>query len=333
MADKVRIGLIGCGDHSNKYLLPNTVSIEEAQVVACADVDEVRARQTMEDFGIERQYLDYEEMLKKEELDAVIVAPPHHVLKEAALASIQSGRNVFVEKPMGTTKAEAEEVTRAGEQAGVSIMVGYCMRYAQGRLAMKALLDRGVVGDIALVTAGKGARPLTGWLADPKTGGGQLLFLGVHITDQILWMLNAEPARVYSEIKWHPETGADQSSAWTIRFKNDVIAEVLCTQKHGESLDYIEVIGSAGKVRCEWPTNIVRVHSQVLPEYSNPTNIAPMRTEMLIRSMFQDEMADWVSSLVEKRESPIGPQAGINVLEIIDAVLESDRTGQPVNLV
>ncbi len=48
--------------------------------------------------------------------------------------------------------------------------------------------------------------------------------------------------------------------------------------------------------------------------------------------MFADEMADWVASLMEKRDPPIGTDAGINVLEIIDAVFESDRTGKPVTL-
>ena len=332
MASSVRLGLIGCGQHPYKNLLPGTVAAEETVMVACADVDEVRANETMQTYGFEHPYLDYGTMLAREELDAVIVATPHHLLKEAALASIQAGCNVFIEKPMGVTRAEAKEVQAAADKAGVSAMVGYCLRYAEGRRTMKALLERGVVGDVALVTAGKGSVPLKGWLADPKTGGGQIFFLGVHITDQLLWMLGAEAERVYAEIKWHPETGVDQNSAYTIRFKNDVIADVLVSQNLGDSMDFIEIVGSAGRIRSDWPTNIVQVQSDALPEYKNPTTIVPKRPETLRDKMFADEMADWVASLMEKRDPPIGTDAGINVLEIIDAVFESDRTGKPVTL-
>lgn len=332
MADLLRIGLIGCGHQSRHNLLPGLVGTDQVDLVACADVDEVNAGAVMEEYGFDRLYLDYEEMLSRQELDAVVVATPHLLLKDAALAAINRGSHVFVEKPMGVSKAEAVEIRDAARDAGVTATVGYCQRWAQGRVLMKDLIERGAVGEIAHVSAGKGGPPLTGWLADPKQGGGQLLFLGVHITDQIRWMLDAEATRVYGDIQWHPETGADQNSAYTIRFDNNVLVDVVCSQNVAVGFDFLEVLGSDGRIRAEWRSNVVHVESLAIPEFRHPTVIRPNYPERQSAEMFAEEMKAWVGSLTEQRDSPVPADDGVKVMEIIDAVFESARTGAPVDL-
>ena len=330
MTGNLRIGLIGCGGHGLGRLSPALTKVEGVELAACADPDEVAAYRGVEQYGYGRPYLDHHDMLSREELDAVVVATPHHLLKDAAIASIQSGRPVFVEKPMATSLAEGEEVRDAADRAGVPVTVGYCQRFAEGRRTMKSLLERGAVGEVAGVCAGKGSAPLQGWLADPKKGGGQLLYLGVHVTDQVLWMVDSEAERVYAEVSWHPDTGADQNSAFTIRFKNGVIADVLCSQNVAGSMDFIEVIGSAGRVRAEWASNVVYVYSEALVEYRHPTTIRP-NTD-LSAQMYEDELKAWVASLVQGTDPPVTVDDGLRVLEIIDAVFTSGRTGEPVTL-
>ena len=332
MPDRVRAGLIGCGHQARVNLLPGLAGMGQVELVACADVDEVNAHAAMEGYGFDRLYLDYDDMLSREELDAVVVATPHYLLKDAAIAAINKGCHVFVEKPMGVNKAEAIEIRDAARQAGVTATVGYCQRWAEGRLVMKDLIDRGAVGEIAHVSAGKGGPPRTGWLADPKQGGGQLLFLGVHITDQIRWMVGAEATRVYGEVQWHPETGADQNSAYTIRFDNNVLADVVCSQNVAVGFDFLEVLGSDGRIRAEWPSNVVHVESLAIPEFRHPTVIRPHYPERQSAEMFAEEMKAWVGSLTEQRDSPVPADDGVKVMEIIDAVFESARTGAPVDL-
>ena len=325
----MRIGLIGCGGHGLGVLAPALEATEGAELTACADVDEDTVRQAAERLGIGRHHLDYRDMLLSEDLDAVVVALPHHLLRDASLDAIEQGLHVFVEKPMGLNRADGERIRDEARGAGVTVMVGYCQRYDEGRRTMKALIERGAVGDIAVVNAGKGCPPLTGWLADPATGGGELLWLGVHITDQVLWMAGSTPETVSSEIVWNPRTGADQSAVFTIRFESGVLANVLCSQNVVGGLDFIEVLGDAGRVRAEWPSGVVRVYSEALPEYRHPTTIRP-RTPLLAK-MYEDEMRAWVSSLVDGRPPTIDADAGVRVLSIIDAVFESDRSGAPVS--
>ena len=306
------------------------MTLSDVELAVCADVDEGAAHQAVRDYGYARSYLDYDEMLSREELDGVVVSLPHYLLKDATVAAVRAGRDVFVEKPVAMNRAQAVEIREAASQAGVSVMAGYCLRYAWGRRKMKSLIDSGAVGEIAHVCAGKAWHELSGWPADPEKGGGMLHWLGVHVTDQVLWMAGSEPERVYSEVKWHPQTGADQNSTYTVRFKNGVIADIVCSQSVGVIIDFIEVLGTAGRVRAEWPTDIVYVQSEAVPDYGQPTTMRPFMAS--IAEMYERMLREWVDSLSEGRDPPIGIEAGVNVLSVIDAVHESGRTGKPVLL-
>jgi predicted dehydrogenase len=286
----------------------------------------------MKDFGFQRPYLDYKDMLSKEDFDGVMVVTPHHLLKDAVIAAIEAGNNVFVEKPMATTMAEGIEIREAAKKAGVEVMVGFCVRYADGRMLMKSLLDKGVVGEVVHVNAAKAGPPhaLNTWQADPRRGGGQLFWLGSHITDQVLWMVGSEVERVYGEIFWHPKTGADQNSAYTMRFKNGVIANVICSQNVGGGADFLEVMGSAGRIRADWPSNVVEVYSETMRDFNDPVTIRPKRLTNF--EMYQAELTRWAESLAQKTAPPMTVDDGINMLQVLDAVFESGRTGKPVTL-
>jgi predicted dehydrogenase len=331
MSDCVRVGLIGCGDHGRGVLSRALAAVGDAELVSCADVDEAAAEQTAREFGYARHYRDYGEMLSKEELDGVVVALPHYRLAGAAIAAAAAGCDVFVEKPVGVNKAQALELREAAARADVKVMVGYCLRFDPARRALKSLIERGALGEIAHVSAGKCSGLLTGWTTDPAKGGGPLLWVGVHMTDQVLWMAGSAPERVYGEVRWHPEYGTDLSAGYTIRFENGVIAALVCAQELSSPVDYIEVLGSKGRARAEWPSGTLQVESELATEYRQPTTIRPEMPSLV--PLFEDEMGAWVRSISQGREPPIGIDAGINVLAVIDAVVESGRTGAPVALV
>ena len=334
MTDKARIGIVGCGDHQQRALMPELATLEQADLIACADIDEVAAVTASKQFGFERPYLDYRDMLESEDLDGVMITTPHHLLKTAAIEAIESGCNVFVEKPMGVSVEEALEIRDAAQKAGVSVMVGYCLRYAEGRRIMKSLIDSGAIGEITTINAGKGTSPLDGWRTEADKGGGVLLWLGVHITDQVLWMAGSEATRVYGEVYRHTEDGVDQNSAFTIRFANEVTASVTCSQNVGGGVgfDYIEVMGTAGRIKSEWPSNIINVVSETVEEYRHPTLIVPPEPRAYVQKMYRDELDAWVTSVNGRTSPPITVDDGVNVLEVISAVFESGRSNSPITL-
>jgi len=329
MTDIIKLGLIGCGSHGRGNLAPAINTSQNAQITACVDVDKSRAERIATDLSIDDYYVDYNEMLQESPIDAVVIAVPHAEILEAAMASIQSNKHLFIDKPMAMNAAEAQAIVDAAKEKQIKVMVGYCQRYAAARMLMKTLLGRGVVGDIDLVIAGKGSGPLGGWLATPpEQGGGQLLFLGVHITDQILWLLNNYPLSVTGEIQWH-EKGYDETSSYIMRFPNDIVANVSLSMNTGGGLDFIEIFGSAGRIRADWPSNVLQIRSNAIEEYRHSTTImVPGDNSM----MYGAQMQEFIEAVRTGSNMPIPGEDGAKVLHIIDAVFESNKLKQPVNL-
>ena len=163
---------------------------------------------------------------------------------------------------MAIDARQGTEIVEAARNAGVTVMVGYCQRFAEGRRFIKSIIDRGGIGELVHINGSKGGPGYTGWLADPRRGGGPLLYVGVHLTDQLLWLTGGKAERVYSEIAWHPTNGTDQTAAYTIRFEGDVVANMLVTQ-HTHLIDFIEITGTAGSVRADWPNHAIQVQSDI----------------------------------------------------------------------
>ena len=110
----------------------------------------------------------------------------------------------------------------------------------------------------------------------PAQGGGMLQFLGVHIADQILWMLDDYPERVSAEIQFGG-SGDDETSSINMRFANDILASLNMSNRMvggmTTGIDFIEIIGSEGRIRADWRPNILHVRSDVVKAHQNPTTI------------------------------------------------------------
>lgn len=329
MESLFRLGLIG-GGRQGRQLSDAVLQISDCQLVACAEPDAIVANKTKDDFGYQRTYQDHATMLAEEELDGVMVATPHDLLAPVAIAVIESGRHVFVEKPVGVNAREVRDVTAAAKATGVTLMAGYCLRYTPVRRIMKKLIDEGVVGDIVFVSAGKGGAPLSGWLADPRAGGGQLLFLGSHISDQLLWIVSQPVTQVYGAIRYQPGTGVDSTSTFTLTFANGVTAQVTCSHEVTQPYDFVEVYGTRGRIRADWPDNTLLIHSDVVTAYREPTFI--QHSADPFGPMYVAEVQEFVAAARADRRCEIPGEAAVAASVILDAVKTSHQSGQPVIL-
>ena len=172
-----------------------------ARLVAAADTDPERCANARREFGLERTYPDYREMLEKEKLDAVGVALPNYLHAPATIASLEAGAHVLCEKPPAMNADEARSMRDASERAGRLLMFGVQRRFAPSvRAARRAIVD-GRLGEVFHArTRCLRARwiPLgkDNWFVDPaRSGGGSLIDIGVHMLD-VAWHLLGHPAPV-----------------------------------------------------------------------------------------------------------------------------------------
>ena len=138
--DKIRLGLIGCGEHSLESIVPSLCTIDEATLVAVCDDSKEKAVKVARRFPACEEFCDFNSLIQSGSIDAVIVAAPPQVHFEAAREAIRKGVHVFVEKPPTQTKAELATLVEEAERQNIVTGVGHNLRHATAAVEMQRML-------------------------------------------------------------------------------------------------------------------------------------------------------------------------------------------------
>jgi predicted dehydrogenase len=138
---KIRLGYVGCGFMAQKVHIPNFMAIPECELMALAEVRQALGRKVQKRLGIPKLYADHQAMLADPDLEAIAVSAGFVTQGEIARDALEAGKDVFMEKPMAITLAQADAILEAARQSGKRLMVGYMKRYDAGNELVKARLD------------------------------------------------------------------------------------------------------------------------------------------------------------------------------------------------
>jgi predicted dehydrogenase len=200
----IRVGVVGLGRMGMLHLL-NCLKIEGVNVVAVADSSK-RALKKAEALGVKNSYSDYHDLLNRSsEIDAIVLSLPNFMHFESIKLSLESGLNVFAEKPMANSVDDCKEIVRLVGKSGRRLMVGHCMRYLPAVVQMHKSVEEGFIGNLEVATIEeiingpfahpRSPAPVSDWWFDPeKSGGGALFDVGYHMID--LFRFFAGDARV-----------------------------------------------------------------------------------------------------------------------------------------
>jgi predicted dehydrogenase len=191
--DKVRWGIIGCGDVCEVKSGPAFQKADGSELVAVMRRDADKAEDFARRHDVPKWYNDADKLIDDPDVTAVYVATPPHVHAKYTIRAAQAGKPVYVEKPMARNFAECRTMIDACEDAGVPLFVAYYRRRLPAFLKVKELVDTGAVGDVRFVNirltlpAEKDLDPANPpWRVVPEIGGGGLfLDLGSHILDYL----------------------------------------------------------------------------------------------------------------------------------------------------
>ena len=197
MAEKLRIGIIGCGGIANgKHMPALSRQKDKADMVAFCDIIEQRAIDARAKYGTPdcKVYTDYRELLADSSIDVVHVLTPNRSHSEITVAALEAGKHVMCEKPMAINSIEAQKMLDAAKRTGKKLTIGYQTRNRQDAVYLKQLVDDGMFGDIYYAKATalrRRAVPTWGvFLNEYEQGGGPLIDIGTHALDLTLYMLN-----------------------------------------------------------------------------------------------------------------------------------------------
>ena len=118
-----RIGVVGIGWWACFNHIPTLQAHADVEAVAICDLSDARLAEVGDRFGIAARYKDVAQMVRDERLDGVIVSTPHVAHTVPAIAAVQAGAHVMVEKPMATTAADGRAIAAAGLAAGRQVLV------------------------------------------------------------------------------------------------------------------------------------------------------------------------------------------------------------------
>ena len=246
------VGIIGCGGIGRK----RSAHLAGARLAACADAQPDRAAALAAGTPGAVACADWHDLLKRDDVDVVVVATTNDVLAEISRAAVQAGKHVLVEKPAARNVAELDPVIAAAQQARRLVRVGFNHRYHPALLKAHALLESGALGPLMFVRGRYGHGGRIGydkeWRADPaKSGGGELIDQGVHLIDLARWFLGdfAEVGGFAHTYFWNMPVDDNAFMLLKTAQQQAAFLHVSCTE--WKNLFSLEIYGRDAKLQIE----------------------------------------------------------------------------------
>ena len=228
-ADDFRFGMVGHGHITGQFLGAIEV-VEGAHVGAVAGRNADRAKAFAQAQDIAASYGSVGEMLQSEELDAVYICTPHPSHEEAAIACLEAGVAVLVEKPMAPNLDGATRIVDAARDAGVFAMEAMWTRFLPIYEVVRRWIDEGRIGEVRQVTAAFGfAAPVMPEhrLFNPDLAGGSLLDVGVYPLTIAHWLYGSHPSE-YGVVARVGETKVDEIVSIAASYPGGGLAQLSC---------------------------------------------------------------------------------------------------------
>jgi len=292
----------------------------------------------------------YEELLRREDVDAVIISTPPDSHEEIAVAALEAGKHVLCEKPLAPNPYACRRMLAAAEKANRTLATGFCQRYFPAIQFVKETVAKGRIGEISYVRAFTGnagfAEFSEPWVHNKEVvGGGALMDNGIHIIDLVRYMLG-EITEVYGTASanvWKFEGSEDNGFAM-LHTANGKVAQlqVSWTEWRGYRF-FIEAYGDRGMARASYaPMFSMAVHLDELGSMRRrKCSLYPgvfVREKLqgwksTVRVAFTEELREFTRLAAGQSTATIADgMDGLRAVEIAHAVYTSSETRQPVTL-
>ena len=198
MSDAINVGILGAGWFGRGAHLANLLRMADVNVVAASSrsQDSLRQVDEMAD-GRLRLFDDWRKVLEINDIDAVIIALTNDQHHASCISSLEAGKHVFCEKPLGLTIPQCDSAIAAAEVSGRVLQVGHEMRYQRLYQRMKQMVEEGLVGQMQLAWCREFRGPMRpGWRSSEQRTGGALVEKNCHHFDLFNWLLETPPVRV-----------------------------------------------------------------------------------------------------------------------------------------
>ena len=261
----VRFGLLGYGLFGSHHAQA-IAACDRAELTAVAARSEDSCDAARANFPMAEVTMDYREILRRDDIDIVDIVLPNQLHYTVALAALQAGKHVLLEKPMALEWRQCDELIDMAQQHGLTLAIGHELRLSSLWGTARQLIDEGAIGRVQHVLVELSRFPYRqgseGWRYDIERVGSWILEEPIHFFDLAQWYLSAsgDPASIYARANSrhpeHPEL-RDNFSA-VVNYSDGayaVVSQTLAAFGHHQSA---KIVGTEGTIWATWSASDAR---------------------------------------------------------------------------
>jgi predicted dehydrogenase len=341
----MRFGLVGVGG-IGQVRKAAIAQATDCELAAVYDINQEAARQT----GA-RVFDSFEALAASDACDAVIISTPTNFHVQQAIAAMEGGKHVLVEKPMASSLEQCKQMLEASRRTGKVLTVGFNHRYFAAIKAVREAIQSGAIGKLSYIRSFGGHTGLSEfkspWMYDKDImGGGTLMDNGIHVLDLTSHLMGGVES-VYgialTDI-WKLDRSEDNAFA-LMRGPNGVVASLHSSWSEWKGYRfYIEAYGDRGMARAYYAPMMSTIITM-----DKPGGARQVVRNFYVSSIFREKLKGWQSTVIQtfveeladfialtkgQPGSGVIAQAidGYRACEIANAVYQSSATGQAVSL-
>jgi predicted dehydrogenase len=322
----LRAALYGTGRWGQRLIESVQGKSERIRFAAVVTRDAARQQAFADKHGV-RLTQSYEQVLADREIHAVVLATPHSQHHGQILQAARAGKHVFVEKPMTLTRATAQEAVEACRAAGVTLGLGFNRRYAPAFLELQRRLQAGEIGQLMHIEAqfsgpsGLQLKPDNWRASRAESPAGSLTPRGVHALDAMIAI--GGPIRTVFAFADRQvlQVDVDDTTSCLVRFAGGT-SGYLGTLHATAEFWRVHVFGSKGWLEMRSDTDLTVSTLQGPPERLSLQPVDKERAEL-------EAFADAVAA---RQPSMVPPEQAVNGVAVIEAIVASAASGQPVQI-
>jgi predicted dehydrogenase len=330
--EKLRIAVIGLGFMGRMHAsifhnLPQT------ELVAVCDVDAQRAH-GLPYPGVDA-YTDYRVLLERKDIDAVSICAPDRGHCEPAVLAAQSGKHIFLEKPIAIELDEARQIVAEADLARVKLMIGFLLRFDPRYAGVKDLLDQGSLGELVHIHARRNSPKSEG--PARYQGSTPLVFhVTIHDLDLVLWYVGKKVKTVYAQSvsKALKAGGMDDSMFAILRFEDDTLVNLESSwalpEGSATKLDaYMEVLGTRGMARVDCGASGLWYADPSHTDF--PDTVHWPQVGGQVKGDLKEELSSFAACVMGDTVPVVTGADGVRSLELAWAIQASIDTGKVIH--
>ena len=310
--------------------------VEHVELRAICDLNEELLHKKKEEAGIADAFIDYHGLCDREDIDIVAVCTPDHLHTEPAIAMMESGKHVIIEKPLATTFEGLERTVETARRTGRKVAHGTQLRYGNYAQECKRIVAAGEIGEIYYGEVDEGGYAIglftDNWRGEPGINYNPMAGGGVHLLDILLWLIDDEVEEVvgYGNRKCLTETGLDTYDfiVSLMKFRGGAAAKAITHfgSSRAPERQGVEVCGTEGS--CLLTRNSAKIGRGKKPEEFESIEVDPAPYPNLREIL----VADLIDA-IEKDSQPLtNIDQAARTAAVCIASFDSAMSGKPVRL-